>query len=131
MKLAPLLLLCASSLGAQSPPSAPTGLQVGTPTPFYPTNSTILLSVFTGTGGPFGFTHQGFAAYWQTPDTNVWLPEISTNGLDWSHAGNQWSAIAPRPERTTNLIQRTDLWNYTETSTNWTPTWQVRIRRIK
>ena len=105
-------------------PSPPQNLRVvvsGVTSPIY-------LTVTSGSNNPFGHEHLGWAAYWFRPDTNTWIPEVSTNGVDWTFAGNQWCELGSRDFRVSG--QPFFGWSYTETATNWTPIWMVRIRRL-
>ena len=134
MKLIPLLLLCATSLQAQIPES-PTGLRVASlppaPSTNYPLGATIPLPVTMGTNNPLGYELLGKAAWWYRPDTNVWAPEASINGLEWAHAGSQWSSIGDRANRTSTNGYIHFGWSYTEATNDPNVNWQVRIKRIK
>jgi len=116
-------LVCITAL-AQSPPATPQNLRLVSEA----TATTIALTTIAGSGGPLAIAHQGWAAYWQLPDSiNIWVPEYSIDGgLSWSRCLNQWSGGEPFGN-----------WNYTETGTNWTfpypvqmSQWLVRIRNI-
>jgi len=124
IKPALLFLVCFAAL-AQSPPAAPQNLRLATDV----TASTIGLTTIAGANNPLGIPHQGWAAYWQLPDTNnIWIPEYTIDGgTTWTRCGNQWASLGGDFGN----------WNWTETGTNWTfpypitiDQWLVRIRNV-
>jgi len=121
-----LPFLVAFTTFAQSPPAAPQNLRlVATEL----SATTIGLTTIAGANNPLGTPHQGWAAYWQVPDTtNIWVPEYTINGgATWTRCGNEWCDIGAGSGN----------WHYTETGTNWTypgpirmDEWIVRIRNL-
>lgn len=125
MRFILLFLATAASLFAQS--SLP------------PIGSTIPLSVTATTN------HPGAVAQWRRPDTNLWTPEFSTNGVEWTDANfvagwvsiptmycewTQWSAMDYRSNRIAKVPYLG--WNYVETpSSAQVNLWQVRLKRIR
>lgn len=74
-------------------------------------------ALYTGPTLEAGRTESGgVAVYWSNPDTNVWLAEWSTNLVHWNYCGNE----------TVYFLKGL---RYTETITNWTDRWFVRLRR--
>ncbi len=61
--------------------------------------------------------HLGFAAYWVQPTNELWVAEYSTNAIEWQQCMN-----------TTSLS--TNGLCYTETGTNWTSQFYVRLRKL-
>lgn len=121
---------------AQSPPEAPTNLRVTTG----PANPDVVaLNVVEGANNPLGLPIQGYSAWWRPEPTfpatnfggvwlsNVWLPEVSTNGVDWSQPVCHGAFLDSRENRINKTVS--PQWNYVETAaeiTNWT----ARIRRL-
>lgn len=121
-------------------PSAPQNLSLSVSAVIdMPIGTTIPVPVTMGTNNPLGLAHQEFAAYWQMPSapvrqfngsfSNIWVPEVSTDGLAWSPAGSHFAQMLPRWLRTNDGAWCLECWNFTEIGTN-NPT-LVRIRRIQ
>lgn len=60
--------------------------------------------------------HAGFAAYWTVAPNEVWVAEWSTNLVHW--------------ERCTNQQVYDSGLSFTETGTDWTRRFYVRLRKI-
>jgi hypothetical protein len=125
------LLFLFPLLALAQAPNPPGAIRIVSDAPsLRPIGATIEVPVTLGTNNPYGLEHLGAAAWWWRPDTNVWTPEYSTNGVDWFR-GNHTAFLPPRDDRVSNVFHFG--WNFTETGTNWFGTnfWRVRIIRVK
>lgn len=61
--------------------------------------------------------HLGFAACWQSPTNGVWVAEWSTNTTNWTRCSNE--------------TVYSDGTRFTETGSDWTGQFFVRLRKLR
>lgn len=81
--------------------------------------------------GPTMQAHRGefgVVVFWTAPDTNVWIPEWSSNMVNWHLCASRGAELPPRELRKAGL-RCPDCRYFSDVGTAWTNQWFFRLRR--